>query len=430
MIVPEFVTTVVEFVADLPEGVRTGGTAGATAVASWWGGRKLARARLEAQLRDINAANERLQDQHEHERELRLEDRYRHAADMLGAGSAATRIAGVRAIAQLADDWAEGRQRCVSVLCSYLSLSIADEDERQVRKTIFDVIADHFRPEATVSWCGLSFDLSKRRIDYLNFDGCQIADTFLDFRGCTFENSSLSLRGISLLDSVLAFDESSFVDASLAISGEMKGKSNIYLYGAKIEDSFIQLPRSVESSSSISLIKIKALRSKISFESKEESLLVISVPFNGEVNLNNGELVECEVNLWPLLIAGTALIDFYSSELVDTKVIAPREISSGRIAFKLMHVKRGEIWLGAMNINGGKIDVGVEFSDSVLEFNGVQQGGLLELYGTRHGGSIDFQGASHFGGSFNDIARYSGVDEKWGTWKMEVADRKDEPGSA
>ena len=50
--------------------------------------------------------------------------RYGEAAAQLGHGNAAIRLAGVYAMAQLADDWADpdARQQCVAVLCAYLRM--------------------------------------------------------------------------------------------------------------------------------------------------------------------------------------------------------------------------------------------------------------------------------------------------------------------
>lgn len=49
-------------------------------------------------------------------------DRYGAAAAQLGHEDAAVRLAGVYALANLADDWEQKRQQCVDVLCAYLRL--------------------------------------------------------------------------------------------------------------------------------------------------------------------------------------------------------------------------------------------------------------------------------------------------------------------
>ncbi|WP_436528544.1 hypothetical protein [Actinoplanes sp. HUAS TT8] len=47
-------------------------------------------------------------------------ERFGKAAEQLGSDKAAVRLAGVYAMAGLADDWIIGRQTCIDVLCAYL----------------------------------------------------------------------------------------------------------------------------------------------------------------------------------------------------------------------------------------------------------------------------------------------------------------------
>jgi hypothetical protein len=51
-----------------------------------------------------------------------LAKRYQDAATQLGHDKAPVRLAGVYAMARLADDWAEQRQTCINVLCGYLRI--------------------------------------------------------------------------------------------------------------------------------------------------------------------------------------------------------------------------------------------------------------------------------------------------------------------
>src|SRR4051794_1582805 len=49
-----------------------------------------------------------------------LAKRYQDAATQLGHDKPPVRLAGVYAMARLADDWEEQRQTCIDVLCGYL----------------------------------------------------------------------------------------------------------------------------------------------------------------------------------------------------------------------------------------------------------------------------------------------------------------------
>jgi len=51
-----------------------------------------------------------------------MNERFATAAEQLGDDKPAVRLAGVYAMAGLADDWKENRQTCVDVLCAYLRM--------------------------------------------------------------------------------------------------------------------------------------------------------------------------------------------------------------------------------------------------------------------------------------------------------------------
>jgi hypothetical protein len=51
-----------------------------------------------------------------------LNERFATAAEQLGSDKSAVRLAGVYAMAGLADDWEENRQTCADVLCAYLRM--------------------------------------------------------------------------------------------------------------------------------------------------------------------------------------------------------------------------------------------------------------------------------------------------------------------
>jgi hypothetical protein len=90
-----------------------------------------------------------------------LNERFATAAGQLGADSAAVRLAGVYAMAGLADDWPQQRQTCVDVLCAYLRMPYepdpgpdapAAEQQgfrsvQEVRRTVIRVITAHLQPE-------------------------------------------------------------------------------------------------------------------------------------------------------------------------------------------------------------------------------------------------------------------------------------------
>ncbi|MFC8878027.1 pentapeptide repeat-containing protein [Streptomyces ardesiacus] len=121
-----------------------------------------------------------------------LANRYSTSAEQLGHEQAAVRLAGVYAMARLADDWPEQRQVCIDVLCAYLRMPYESdpagagfkEGEREVRLTIIRIIRAHLQdPKAATTWCGRSLDFTG-----VTFDGGDFSHAW--FTGTTYFNDA------------------------------------------------------------------------------------------------------------------------------------------------------------------------------------------------------------------------------------------------
>jgi type II secretory pathway pseudopilin PulG len=96
-----------------------------------------------------------------------LSKRYQDAATQLGNESAAVRLAGVYAMATLADDWREQRQMCVDVLCAFLRLGHKEGGataSSEIRAVVIDIIGKHLEADADVSWSEMKLDLTRAHI--------------------------------------------------------------------------------------------------------------------------------------------------------------------------------------------------------------------------------------------------------------------------
>ena len=163
-----------------------------------------------------------------------LNERFATAAEQLGGDKPpAVRLAGVYAMAGLADDWPENRQTCIDVLCAYLRLPYKPDPaekpapehlaflaSREVRWTVIQVIAAHLRDDATVSWQGLEFNF-KRVI----FDGG-------DFREAVFSRGSLAV-----------FDGAEFSGGMVRFHDAKFSGGHVYFGGAKFSGGRIRFDR-------------------------------------------------------------------------------------------------------------------------------------------------------------------------------------------
>jgi uncharacterized protein YjbI with pentapeptide repeats len=157
-----------------------------------------------------------------------LADRYTTAAEQLGHQQAAVRLAGVYALARLADDWEEQRQVCIDVLCAYLRMPYIPDPtatehkagEREVRRSIIRIIRDHLQnPDAPISWCWFSFDFTGA-----TFDGGDFSRSIflggVSFAGATFDGGTLSFNGAEFpASSVVSFKRARFDSGAVTFLG-------------------------------------------------------------------------------------------------------------------------------------------------------------------------------------------------------------------
>src|SRR5215469_3139230 len=136
-----------------------------------------------------------------------LNERFATAAEQLGSDKSAVRIAGVYAMAGLADDWEENRQTCVEVLCAYLRMPYepdpgdeAPEPERlafrashEVRRTVIRVISAHLRDHAAKSWQGLNFDFTGAVFDGGDFSFAEFSGGTVSFWHAKFPGGEIIL---------------------------------------------------------------------------------------------------------------------------------------------------------------------------------------------------------------------------------------------
>lgn len=186
-----------------------------------------------------------------------LSKRYQDAAAQLGHERPAVRLAGVYAIARLADDWPENRQMCVDVLCAYLRMpfspGIDTDDESVVRSTVFEVIRSHLSdPSHPNSWCDLSFDFSGGTYNRVSLPGCHFHrhvdfddarfvggarwpeknDGWMNFSRCVFRNG-VSFFQVTFDEAIISFDNATFENGDVHLGGTSFQNFNLFFRGTR-----------------------------------------------------------------------------------------------------------------------------------------------------------------------------------------------------
>ncbi|WP_082970455.1 pentapeptide repeat-containing protein [Mycobacterium sp. E2989] len=157
--------------------------------------------------------------------EGRFVERFGAAAAQLGNSDPAVRIAGVYAMAGVADERKTTflrRQQCIDVLCGYLRLpydasqgashitelvtttrpgegaayeearhQLIRQNDREVRQTIVRVIVAHLQNSADVSWSAHDFDFVGVLFENANFGQSIFRGTVTDFQRATFSGPAI-----------------------------------------------------------------------------------------------------------------------------------------------------------------------------------------------------------------------------------------------
>ncbi|WP_410643474.1 pentapeptide repeat-containing protein [Amycolatopsis sp. lyj-346] len=133
-----------------------------------------------------------------------LNERFAGACAQIGHEKPAVRLAGVYAMASLADEWVEQRQVCIDVLCAYLRIPYEPaldspwyhDEESEVRLSITSVISDHLRPGAPVSWQGHEFNFLRAVFRSADFADIRVTGGRLLFSLARFPGGWTSFDGM------------------------------------------------------------------------------------------------------------------------------------------------------------------------------------------------------------------------------------------
>jgi hypothetical protein len=188
--------------------------------------------------------------QEERERTKLFNERFGAATAQLGHDQPAVRIAGVYALAGLADDWSDQRQTCVDVLCAYLRLPRADDvalsAEREVVTTVFRVLRNHLGSRFRAGgWSDLDLDFTGVRFDDVDFsdvtfggrvvlDGAVFSGPHTSFENAVFRAAVLSCHGTEFEDGVVSFRNAEFDRTAVEFVGARFTGTTVDFTGSEI----------------------------------------------------------------------------------------------------------------------------------------------------------------------------------------------------
>jgi len=284
-----------------------------------------------------------------------LNERFATAADRLGSDRpAAVRLAGVYAMAGLADDWAENRQTCVDVLCAYLRMPYAPDPgenaaesdrlafqaDREVRHTAVRVIAAHLRPDAEASWQGVNLDFTGVVFDGGDFSRAVFSGGQVDFSGAKFSGGQVGFVGAEFSGGQVGFSYAEFSGGQVGFSYAEFSGGQVDFSGAKFS--------------------------------------------GGQVGFGLAKFSGGQVGFGGAKFSG-GQVDFSFAEFSGSQVdFGGAEFSGGQVGFGGAKFSGGQVGFGLAEFSGGQVGFGL------AEFSGGQVGfGLAEF----SGGQVDFRAA-------------------------------------
>jgi uncharacterized protein YjbI with pentapeptide repeats len=283
-------------------------------------------------------------------------ERFTTAAAQLGDDHPAIRLAGVHAMAGLADDWEEGRQTCVDVLCAYLRMPYnpdpgdqAPVEEqlsfrafREVRHTLIRIVRRHLLESVKVSWQNLNFDFTGVVFDGGDFTGADFfgdsSDGYVSFRGAQFCGP-------------VSFDDTRFGGGEVTFDGAVFSSGNITFSGSHFSGGTVWFGAQF-SGSRVDFSVVKFSGGTVDFRGAVFSA--------GDVHFSYAMFSGGRVNFTSAVFSGSK-IDFTKATF-----------SSGEVSFSFeidpeLWEKQGE--LAATTFSGSEFDFsGAKFTGAEVDF--------------------------------------------------------------
>ncbi|MEV1048744.1 pentapeptide repeat-containing protein [Streptomyces sp. NPDC049916] len=313
-----------------------------------------------------------------------LTERYAKAAEQLGHEQAAVRLAGVYAMARLADDWPEQRQVCVDVLCAYLRMPYeADLNEpgfrhgdREVRLSIIRIMRSHLQdPADTTTWCGHTLDFTGAI-----FDGG-------DFSGAIFSGGEVSFRGARFSGGEVSFDTTTFSGAKVSFDTANFSGSQVSFFDTKFSDGQVNFKSARFSGSRVNFYAATFSGATVSFSSARFD--GGRVDFSG-ARFNGGQVA------------------FSGARFPGGEVgFSSARFAGGRVVFSGARFDGGQVAFSNAKFDGGAVNFGSAwFSDGRVTFSSA----------TFSGGTVNFGSATHSGGevSFRGSRVAAAATIQWG----------------
>src|ERR1700691_5483937 len=227
-----------------------------------------------------------------------LNERFATAAGQLGSDQpAAVRLAGVYAMAGLADDWnfsKANQQTCVDVLCAYRRMpyepdpgqdspeQLAFRSSREVRHTVIRVIAAHFQKDAAVSWQGLTLDFNGVVFDGGDFRGAEFSDSLAIFDNAEFSGGTVRFNRAKFSGDRVFFGGAKFSGGTVRFELAEFSGGTVSFRGTKLTDGNLDFRRARFTGSTVNFGNAKFFGGTVDFRDAGDWSFPPTFPWTGK----------------------------------------------------------------------------------------------------------------------------------------------------
>jgi uncharacterized protein YjbI with pentapeptide repeats len=343
---------------------------------------------------DLAAKTEqRIRSTEQHQRELAtraetreaarlFNERFTTAAGQLGSETPAVRLAGVYAMAGLADDWADQRQVCIDVLCAYLRMPYqpapaedapAAEKQifgalREVRHTVIRVITAHLQPEdhrakTLQDWRGLDFDFNSAVFDGGSFRLAEFSGGMVDFGNAQFSGGMVDFSSAKFSGGMVDFSSAKFSGSMVDFSNAKFSGGGVFFGSAEFSGGGVFFGSAQFSGGTVSFGLVKFSGGTVSFRLVKFS--------GGTVDFSDAKFSGGTVSFGAKFSGG--MVDFSDAKF-----------SGGTVDFRLAEFSGSTVDFGFAQFSGGTVNF------SYAKFNGEE---VDFSYAKFSGGTVDFMRA-------------------------------------
>lgn len=318
-----------------------------------------------------------------HDRTRVYNERFTTIATQLGEDKPAVRLAGIHALAGLADDWEANRQTCINVLCAYLRMpyepdpgseapaaqQLAFLADREVRHTVIRVIAEHLQADAITPWHNQNFDFTGTIFDGGDFSDIVLSGGAVSFKNTRFGSGEVDFGGVQFCGSTVDFTFAEFSGGDVNFSA------------SRISDGVVSFGAAQFSSGEVNFIGVRFSGGSISFSNAQFT--------GGEVNFGGSQFAGGTAFFVGTQFLGSA-VNFTYTEFCDCVVtFSDAEFSNGTVSFTKSQLFSGEVIFTGARFSGADVGfTGAQFRGANVSFARVQFSG----------GDISFEDAQFSGG--------------------------------